>query len=190
MPRATLAGFAWASAAPILVLVACGGSAIDPSPSVENDAASAGEAGVDAGGRDAPALPADAGLAEILYARTFTYWARRKWDRVAYPVTHASDPIPENAYVPIAPEPHYIVRFSADGLSTTLTPVPDGGAPALSLSGVRKTASEVSATYEDDYSLASFVFAVSVGSGLPAAKVTIKGSGVPIIYATAGELRD
>jgi hypothetical protein len=93
--------------------------------------------------------------------------------------------------VPIAPEPHYIVRFSADGLSTTLTPVPDGGAaPASSMSGVRKTASDVSATYEDLYSFVGGVFAVSVGSGLPAAKVTIKGSGVPIIYATAGELRD
>lgn len=180
MPRATLAGFAWASAAPILVLVACGGSPLSPLPRVENDAA-----GADAGARDAPALPADAGLAEILYGRTFTYWALRKWDRVAY-----ADPIPEDAYAPIAPEPHYIVRFSADGLSTTLTPVPDSGAPASSMSGVRKIASDVSATYEDLYSFAGGVFAVTVGSGLPAAKVTIKGSGVPIIYATAGELRD
>jgi hypothetical protein len=162
-------------------------------PSVENDAASAdavAEAGVDDGGRDVPALPADAGLAEILYGRTFTYWALRKWDRAAHPVTSSSDPIPDSAYVPIAPEPHYIVRFSADGLSTTITPVPDGSAPALSMSGVRKTASDVSATYEDLHSFNGGVFAVTVGSGLPAAKVTIKGSGEPIVYATAGELRD
>jgi hypothetical protein len=164
---------------PILLVVACGGSPIRPSPSVEND-----------GGQDVPALPADAGLVEILYGRTFTYWALRKWDRVAYPVSSSSSPIPENAYVPIAPEPHYIVELSADGLSTTLTPVPDGGAPPGSISAARKTASDVSATYEDLCSFAGCVFAVTVGSGLPAAKVTIKGSGVPIIYATAGELRD
>jgi hypothetical protein len=225
MPRATRAGFAWASAAPILVLVACGGRAIEASPSVANDAANAAgggsgamsaggggsggagavdasdaadagggggvaEAGVDAGGRDAPALPGDAGLAEILYGRTFTYWALRKWDRHAYPVPSAGVPIPEDHYVPIAPAPHYIVRFSADGLSTTLTPVPDGGAPPESLSCERKTASDVSATYgEGQYSWPG-VFVVSIGSGLPAAKVTIKGSGEPVVFATAGELRD
>jgi hypothetical protein len=151
-------------------LVACGGS---PLPRAERDAASA-----------------DAGLAEILYGRSFTYWALRKWDRVAHPVTSPSDPIPEDAYVRIVPAPHYIVRFSADGLSTTLTPVPDGGAPPSSMSGVRKAASDVSATYEDPDSVGGGVFAVTVGSGLPTAKVTIKGSGEPIVYATAGELRD
>jgi hypothetical protein len=108
----------------------------------------------------------------------------------AYPVSSSADPIPDDAYAPIAPEPHYIVKFSADGLSTTLTLVPDAVAPGSSMSSARKTASDVSATYEDPRWSTGGVFAVTVGSGVPAAKVTIKGSGLPIIYATAGELRD
>jgi hypothetical protein len=153
---------------------------------VANDAQPPVDALAEAAADVREAWPPGAGVADILYGHTFTYWVLRKWIRA----TPSSLPPSDSEMVSIVPEPHFTVRFSADGASITLAPVADAAVPSTSaLSGTRTETTVITATYLITTATGGN-FVAWINAFPAAAAVTIYGSGLPVIYATRGELRE
>jgi hypothetical protein len=149
-------------------LAACGGHASrDMAATVGPDAGPNPEAGI-----DFPSVVAGKGL---------FYWEDRVWQRNA----NTTLPLPASSYQPTTPTALYLVAFSADTTTLTLTPVSSSDP---SYTGALQASSMQRARW-DLNAFAGGTFEVWAAGPQLAAELTILGSGVPIVSSSRGELR-